>query len=144
MFHMNILSSWLRYKTAKYEKRIACTTGTQGLRTYSFLLKIYPRTRLITTNLQVLVSLFYSTTLSNGMLIQRRWQMGSRYWWNDTNRRKSEYLQRSFSQCHFVSRKYRTDWNGIKRRSVLCSGLWQYGLTWLICDPKFAFMSWIK
>ena len=40
--------------------------------TSSLLLKMSPYTCLITTNLQVLVGLFYSTTLSVGTLIQRR------------------------------------------------------------------------
>jgi hypothetical protein len=115
----------------------------QDLRIYSLLLKISPNTCLITVNLQDLVSLFYSTMLSIGTLIQRRWRMNRRSWWNDNNRSKYADLQRRFYQCYFVSRKYRTDLNGIKRISMLCFGLWQYGLTWLNCDPKFAFMSWI-
>jgi hypothetical protein len=143
VFRMNILPPWLMYKTAKYEKWIVCHEWTQGLRIYSLLLKISPHTCLITANLQALVSLFYSTTLSVDTLIQCRWRMNKRYWWNDTYRRKAEYLQRSFSQWHFVSRKYQTDWSGIKRRNILCSRLWQCGLTWLICDQKFAFISWI-
>jgi hypothetical protein len=77
----------------------------------------------ITANLQVLVSLFYSTTLSVGTLIQRRWRMNKRYRWNDTYRRQAEYLQKSFSQCHFVSRKYQTDWSGIKRRNIVFSAV---------------------
>jgi len=137
---MNILLPWLGYKTAKYEKWIVCHAWTQGLRIYSLLLKISPHTCLITANLRVLVSLFYSTTLSVGSFIQRRWRMNRRYWWNDVCRRKAEHLPRSFSQCHFVSRKYRTNWNGIERRNM-CSGLWQCGLTWLICDQIFAFTS---
>jgi len=33
-------------------------------------------------------------------------------WWNDTDREKSEVVERCVLQCHFVHHRYNNDWLG--------------------------------
>jgi hypothetical protein len=46
-------------------------------------------------------------------LMKDEWYVSMVHWWNDNERGKLKYPEKTLSQCHFVHHKSHTDWPGI-------------------------------